>query len=267
MTDTSHTLPIAVTPELDFNLQAAGQLGTVLADQYRQAEPFAHIVIDNFLPDELIARICQEFPVEATNNEQLYERGYKGQLKRQVDPNHCAPYLRNVFALFNSAAMLNFMEQMTGIQGLIPDPYFVGGGLHETRAGGFLGVHSDFRLNKKLKVQRRINAIIYLNPDWQESYGGHLELWDKPMTRCLKKVLPVYNRCVVFNTDEDSNHGHPEPLTCPPDRSRRSIALYYYTATPAEVEPGTRQKTHYKPRPKDRLSLKYYLDKLLRKKR
>ncbi|WP_213875674.1 2OG-Fe(II) oxygenase [Pseudomonas sp. dw_358] len=267
MTHHTYTLPIALTPELDLSIDAATAMGASLAEPYQQATPFPHVVIDNFLPDELIARLCADFPVDPTADETLYERGYKGQLKRQINPNHCSPWLRSVFAVFNSAPMLNLMERLTGIEGLIPDPYFVGGGLHETRAGGFLGVHSDFRLNKKLKVQRRINAIIYLNPDWEESYGGHLELWDKPMTRCLERVLPVYNRCVIFNTDEDSNHGHPEPLTCPPDRSRRSIALYYYTASPAEVDPNQRHKTHYKPRPKDLLSFKYHLSKLLRKKR
>ncbi|EIK97255.1 hypothetical protein PMM47T1_08936 [Pseudomonas sp. M47T1] len=267
MTDHAHTLPIALTPELDFNFDAATELGQLLSAPYQGNQPFPHIVIDNVLPAALIERICEQFPIDTTREETLYERGYKGQLKRQISPTHCTPFLRSVFAVFNSAAMLNFMERLTGIEGLIPDPYFTGGGLHETRTGGFLGVHSDFRLNKKLKVQRRINAIIYLNPNWQEAWGGHLELWDKPMTRCLKKVLPVYNRCVIFNTDEDSNHGHPEPLTCPQDRSRRSIALYYYTATPATADPAQRQKTHYKPRPKDRLSLSYYLGKLLRKKR
>lgn len=262
-----HTLPITAVPELDFDLEAATRLGQALADDYRAATPFAHIVLDDFLPQDLIQRICETFPVEATANETLYERGYKGQLKRQISPNECPPYLRSVFAVFNSAPMLSFLEQMTGIEGLIPDPYFVGGGLHETKAGGFLGVHSDFRLNKKLKVQRRINAIIYLNPEWEEAYGGHLELWDKPMRSCLKKVLPVYNRCVIFNTDPDSNHGHPEPLTCPPDRSRRSIALYYYTADLPEADPNQRHKTHYKPRPKDLVSPGYYINKFFKKKR
>jgi len=267
MNDLSHTLPLNLAEQLDFDLQAAGDLGQSLAAAYRQAAPFPHIVIDNFLPDALIQRVCEHFPAEPTANETLYERGYKGQLKRQVNPNQCDPFLRSVFAAFNTAPMLDMLEKLTGIEGLIPDPYFAGGGLHETRTGGFLGVHSDFRLNKKLNVQRRINAIIYLNPDWQEAYGGHLELWDTGMKRCLKKVLPVYNRCVIFNTDEDSNHGHPEPLTTPEHLSRRSIALYYYTATVPAHDPAQRNKTHYKPRPKDLMSLTYYVNKWFGKKR
>ena len=266
MTSVPHTLPIVITPELDFDLDAASAFGQSLASGYTQATPFPHIVIDNFLPEDLIAGICSHFPIEPTDNEMLYERGYKGQHKRQINPTQCDPFLRNIFSAFNSAPMLQFLEKLTGIEGLIPDPYFSGGGLHETKTGGFLGVHSDFRLNKKLNIERRLNIIIYLNKDWKEEYGGHLELWDVDMKTCLKKILPVYNRCVIFNTDKDSSHGHPEPLSTPVHVSRKSIALYYYTALTVAVDPAQRNKTHYKPRPKDRLSLKYYMNKLIRKK-
>lgn len=259
-------LPINLDNDLDFNLDEASAFGQSLASSYTQATPFPHIVIDNFLPENLIDCIHANFPAEQTNAEMLYERGYKGQHKRQINPNQCSPQLKNIFAAFNSAAMLQFLEKLTGIDGLIPDPYFVGGGLHETKTGGFLGVHADFRINKKLHVERRINAIIYLNKDWQEEYGGNLELWDTQMKACVKKVLPVYNRCVIFNTDKDSNHGHPEPLTSPEHISRKSIALYYYTSSNAIYADNQRNKTHYKPRPKDRLSLKYYMNKLIKKK-
>ena len=174
-------LPIRMTADLDFDFDAAGKLGEAHATVYRQATPFPHITIDDFLPKELIASICAHFPSEITNNETFYERGYKGQHKRQINPNQCDPHLRNIFYAFNSAPMLEFLEKMTGIEGLIPDPYFTGGGLHETKSGGFLGVHSDFRLNKKLNIERRLNAIIYLNEDWKEEYGGNLELWDVKM--------------------------------------------------------------------------------------
>lgn len=266
MTPITQALPITLSPELDFDQNAASAFGDSLANRYIQATPFPHIVIDNFLHEDVIASICSHFPIEPTNNEMLYERGYKGQRKRQISPNECAPYLKAVFNAFNSAPMLQFLEKLTGIKGLIPDPYFTGGGLHETKSGGFLGVHSDFRLNKKLNVERRLNVIIYLNEGWQEEFGGNLELWDVDMKTCLKKVLPIYNRCVIFNTDKDSNHGHPEPLTTPEHITRKSIALYYYTAGTLAIDPSQRNKTHYKPRPKDRLSLKYYISKLIKKK-
>src|SRR5581483_6543461 len=114
--------------------------------------------------------------------------------------------------------------------GLIPDPYFTGGGLHQIERGGYLKIHADFDRHEKLGLQRRLNVLVYLNRDWDESYGGALELWDRAMTHPVVRVLPVFNRCVVFSTTDQSYHGHPEPLTCPPDRRRRSLALYYYTA-------------------------------------
>jgi len=132
---------------------------------------------------------------------------------------------------FNSEPFLQFLEGMTGIEGLIPDPYFEGAGYHETSAGGKLGIHADFRLHKRLHLARRLNLLIYLNKDWKPEYGGALELWDPNMSHCVKSVLPTFGRCVVFSTDEKSFHGHPDPLTCPDDVKRRSVALYYYTAS------------------------------------
>lgn len=266
MSSTVVALPITLGKELDFDIDQAAAFGRQMTATYTAATPFPHVVIDDFLPSDVIDSIHANFPAEQTHDEKLYERGYKGLHKRQINPNRCNPYLRSVFAAFNSAAMLQFLESLTTIEGLIPDPYFDGGGLHETKAGGLLGVHADFRVNKKLHVVRRINVIIYLNKNWQEEYGGNLELWDPKMNTCLKRISPIYNRCVIFNTDKDSNHGHPEPLRTPEHISRRSIALYYYTSSGNICDEIERDKTHYKPRPKDRLSIKYYLDKWTRKK-
>jgi Rps23 Pro-64 3,4-dihydroxylase Tpa1-like proline 4-hydroxylase len=90
-------------------------------------------------------------------------------------------------------------------------------------------VHADFNRHEKLNLDRRLNLLLYLNRDWKEEYGGHLQLWTRDMGRCVVKVLPVFNRCVVFSTTDFSYHGHPDPLTCPPGRTRKSIAMYYYT--------------------------------------
>ena len=126
---------------------------------------------------------------------------------------------------------MKFLEGLTGIEGLIPDPYFVGGGFHETKNGGHLSIHADFNYHKVLKLERRINVLIYLNKDWQEEFGGQLELWNSNMSEKVKTVSPVFNRAVVFNTTGESFHGQPEPIQHPEGISRRSIALYYYTAT------------------------------------
>nr|WP_247679863.1 2OG-Fe(II) oxygenase [Chitinophaga polysaccharea] len=126
------------------------------------------------------------------------------------------------------------------------DDLLEGGGIHQSKRGGYLNIHADFTVHPHHRHwQRRVNVLVYLNPDWVEEWGGKLELWDTQMKACEKKVLPVFNRCVIFNTDADSYHGHPEPTTCPEDRHRRSIALYYYTE---EAQPF-RRATHYMVRP------------------
>lgn len=129
----------------------------------------------------------------------------------------------------NSSVFIEFLENLTGINGIIPDPHLEGGGLHQIQRGGFLKMHVDFNWHSKLRLDRRLNLLIYLNKNWKEEYGGHLELWDKDMTRCEKKVLPIFNRCFIFNTSDFSYHGHPEPLTCPEGETRKSLALYYYS--------------------------------------
>jgi hypothetical protein len=138
---------------------------------------------------------------------------------------------------------------MTGIDGLISDPHFEGGGLHETKRGGHLGVHADFNVHGHLKVERRINLLIYLNENWEQEYGGQLELWDTQMKECVVRVEPVFGRAVLFNTNLDSFHGHPDPLNCPDGRSRRSIATYYYTAVETGLGQLPRRTTTFRQRP------------------
>jgi Rps23 Pro-64 3,4-dihydroxylase Tpa1-like proline 4-hydroxylase len=141
-----------------------------------------------------------------------------------------------VLYFFNSRFMLDFLEELSGIDGLIPDPYFMGGGLHQIKPGGFLEVHADFNRHGKLKLDRRLNVLLYLNQNWKEEYGGHFELWNKDMTAPVRKILPLFNRMAMFSTTSTSYHGHPTPLSCPPDRTRKSIAIYYYSNGRPEKE-------------------------------
>ena len=154
----------------------------------------------------------------------------------------------------NSSIFVNFLEKLTGIKGIIPDPHFVGGGLHQIEKGGFLKIHVDFNKHKQMQVDRRLNLLLYLNKDWQEEYGGHFELWDRNMTECEAKILPIFNRCVIFNTSDFSYHGHPNPLNCPEDRTRKSLALYYYSnGRPAEEVSG-QHSTLFRERPGEDLA-------------
>lgn len=244
-------LPIELSDGLALDYKISRKIGEQLAPTYCFAEPYPHIVLDNFLP-EAVARIAlNHFPKNQLESDTVFEMGYAGLHKRQILPADCDADARMLFYFFNSQPMLEFLEGLSAIQGLIPDPYFTGGGYHETARGGKLGVHADFRINETLHLHRRMNVIIYLNEEWKDEYGGFLEIWDRKMTSKCHAVAPVFNRCVIFNTDADSYHGHPDPLTCPDGVLRRSIALYYYTASKGIYTEVPDNGTMYQARPGD----------------
>ncbi len=145
---------------------------------------------------------------------------------------------------------MQFLEELTGIEHLIPDWSMDGGGLHQTLRGGHLNVHADFTTHHvNENWARRVNILLYLNEEWREEWGGELELWDREMTGRQAAVTPRGNRMLVFTTAEDTFHGHPDGLTCPPGMARRSMALYYFT----EEEAPVRRATNYRARPQDGL--------------
>ena len=122
------------------------------------------------------------------------------------------------------------MQKLTGIkETLIPDPYLIGGGLHELRNEGFLNIHADFNRHPKMKLDRRLNILVYLNKNWKDEFGGQLQLWDKDMQECKKNIVPIFNRMVIFSTTNTSYHGNPIKVNHPNSVSRKSIAMYYYT--------------------------------------
>lgn len=232
---------------VSFDEDQCKEAGKTLAARYREASPFPHIAIDDFVDAAVLRRLLTEFP--GSDGRDYFDREQE-RLKFQYHPGSVEGALvKNFLAELNSEAFLSFLEEMTGIGGLIPDPYYLGGGLHETKRGGHLGVHADFNIHNRMKLVRRLNLLIYLNDDWSPEYGGELELWDRAMTKCEVKVSPLMARAVVFNTDLDSFHGHPDPLTCPPERSRRSIATYYYTATEEGIDNLPNRTTVFRKRP------------------
>lgn len=204
--------------------------GAELHDQYVNADPFPHIVIDDFISPAMLEACLQEFPAAPDPDSERFDREQE-RYKTSYNPDYLSARARSFFYSLNSRPFVDFLQNMTGIPGLAPDPHFMGGGFHETRQGGHLSVHADFNLHPVLKMERRLNLLLYLNKDWQADYGGALELWDQKMQSCVKSVTPVFNRCVVFSTTATSFHGHPGPVAHPLKTPRRSLALYYYTAT------------------------------------
>jgi hypothetical protein len=236
-------------PSLDY--AEARRIGESLSADYCFAEPFPHIILDNFLPKAVIDLASENFPKAALKSDKTFEMGYAGLHKRQILPDDCNGAARELFHFFNSRPMIEFLEGLSSIQGLVPDPFYAGGGYHETTTGGKLGIHADFRIEERAHLHRRMNVIIYLNEDWKAEYGGALELWSRDMSKKCKEALPIFNRCVIFNTDADSYHGHPDPLTTPEGVLRRSIALYYYTASKEIYKEIPNNSTIYHARPSD----------------
>lgn len=204
-----------------------------LHDAYRAGDPFPHIVIDGLFDDADLERVLAEFPRPEEMRWMRFDSPTEKKLGYFHEHSTISPAVRAFLDALNGFETLLFLEELTGIPGLIPDPYFGGGGLHQIEPGGFLKIHSDFNVHPKLNLDRRVNMLVYLNKDWKEAWGGHLELWNATMTECRQRVLPIFNRTVVFSTTDTSYHGHPHPLTAPV--SRKSVSLYYYTAgRPAE---------------------------------
>jgi Rps23 Pro-64 3,4-dihydroxylase Tpa1-like proline 4-hydroxylase len=239
-----------------FNKEQSKKNAEIFSNAFQASLPYKHIVIDNFLPQDILEEVLLNFPKRELPNDINFEGGVFEESKRQILPYDCNRYIKEFFALLNSSHMLLYLESLTGIEGLIADPYYEGGGFHEISAGGKLGIHSDFRLHKKLHLERRVNLLIYLNKDWDESYGGALELWDNKMSNKEKTIFPLFNRCVIFEAGSDTFHGHPEPLKSPKGVTRKSIAMYYYTASKAIYEEVDSVSTVFKARPDDSEEIK-----------
>lgn len=246
---------------LDITFEELIELGKNKHEEYINSKPFPSGYFDNFFNAARLRNIVNEFPELGDKNDIKYNNPNEHKLASRGEYRFGEVSTR--FAHFmNSQPMIEFLENLTGIKNLIPDPSFEGGGFHQIKPGGFLKLHADFNKHRATNLDRRLNVLVYLNEDWQEEYGGHFELWNKEMTHCEKRILPVFNRMALFSTTDFSWHGHPDPLTCPPDRSRRSMAFYYYTnGRPAsEINPGKEilTTTTFVAREEDSTAMKRY---------
>lgn len=224
-----------MNPYLSSSNQDLMLLAKQLREKYLAAQPFPSIHIPNFFNEAYLTEVLAEFPDLAKSNSIRYhdplQKKFAGNGEELFGPKTKA-----LMHYLNSEPFLQFINAITGIEEqLHGDAYFSGAGLHEIKPGGLLKVHADFNKHPVTNLDRRVNFIIYLNKDWKEEYGGHFELWDRDMNNCVNKFTPHFNSIAMFSTTSVSYHGHPNELTCPADRSRKSLALYYYSnGRPAE---------------------------------
>ena len=229
------------------DLDALERTLPLLRTQYQVASPFPHIALDGFLLPDVARRAEAEFPPIDHDHWINYVHANERKFSN-TDPTSWGPTLQSVWRELASPRFIAFLSALTGIDNLVSDDSLEGAGLHQTQAGGYLNIHADFTVHPhKQHWRRRANLLVYLNTDWPPEYGGDLELWSRDMKRREEAIAPIGNRAVVFTTGADTWHGHPDPLRCPPDTARRSLALYYYTE---EDRPAARS-TEYRARPHD----------------
>lgn len=196
--------------------------------------PFPHTVIDNILKNNTLCNLLSNINdlKDSESHCKFIDTSNPFEYNKYAFSSNFGSYLEKLFLELNSPEFINYLENITGIKDLIRnDVTLQGAGIHRIKNGGYLQLHTDFNsyINHYGKLDRRINLLIYMNPEWKEEYNGSLCLCDKENNTCVKKILPILNRCVIFNTSNKSIHGHPEILNTPKNIYRQSIAVYYYT--------------------------------------
>ena len=215
---------------------------------YKKNEPFSHIVLDNFINEELLNNVLNEFPdLSTVENKRSFNE--PKQIKfGSIGFENLSNSANKLISFLNNDIFLKYLQELSGIkETLISDPYLSGGGYHEIKNGGVLKVHADFNRHPSLDLDRRVNLLLYLNKNWKEEWGGNLELYspnnlDEPVV----KVIPEFNRCVIFNTTSYTYHGHPEVISSPEGISRKSIALYYFSTGRPKSEVSKKHSTMWK---------------------
>jgi 2OG-Fe(II) oxygenase superfamily len=231
-------------------------LAAVSSKVYQSAEPFPHIMLDNFLPHDDALAIAAQFP--QPDNTAWTSHASK-RVNRQFlgDETKYPPLFRQFTQATSSRRFLLFLEALSGIKGLIPDPYFVGGGAMTAGRGHKLDMHIDFNWHYNLHVHRRLNALFYLTPDWRPEWGGNLFVEGS----IVRSYAPLFNRLIVFSTAENSWHGQPIPLTCPKDVSRNVFSAFYYTAASPAQEADPHLTKYHEETPYTAAPLKDYMDR------
>ena len=221
-----------------------------LATSYEAADPFPHAVVEGMFDRNFLKRTVKELPSPHEKHSLFFKDEAHLQEHKFAwrDVPHLGAHSLMLINALQSKPFLEYLTSLTGIEGLLPDPYLGGAGFHQIIRGGKLAIHADFNIHPQTQMYRRLNVLVYLNDDWDEAWGGHVELWSTDMKRCVQKIAPTFGKMVVFNTTENSYHGHPEPLQCPEKAVRRSLALYYYTHAYPHAE---KHSTLWQQRPED----------------
>ncbi|TAE66850.1 MAG: hypothetical protein EAZ85_15590 [Bacteroidetes bacterium] len=218
-----------------------------LKNDFKDGFPYKHIVIDNFLTEDFAQSLHQNFPTIDKLN-----KHYHGLNEKKSEGSNFNDFHKDFSILRNEVLMskqlADWVSEITNIEGVFVTDDKLGTGLHQGGDGSFLDIHIDFNIHAEKNVHRRLNLLIYMNQNWQEEYAGHLEMWDAKMTKCEKKLLPIFNRLVIFETNEISYHGY-STVHLPENMTRKSIYTYFYT--PLREDASKYHDTVFKAKPTD----------------
>ena len=219
--------------------------GLELSNKFLNNKPFNYVVIDDFINKKFLENVENEIRNGKYKDDFKYAnvRGIKPSpsVNKYVleDSNKHGKLTKQLIKYLNSEKIINWLKYITNIKELLPDNFTMGGGVHLVKKGGYLNIHADFNMHLKTKKYRRLNLLLYINSNYKEEYNGHLELWNKEMTKCEKKIAPIFNRIVIFRVNDDAYHGHREPWMGPDGKGRLALAMYYYTNDRPEHEKST----------------------------
>jgi hypothetical protein len=225
-----------------------------LRAEVRRSKPVPNFMIDNFLDEEFALRVLKAFPSydEAIKVGRVFAAVNESKKVQVTDASLFAEPIAQLNRALATPEFLDLLSYVFDLPHLLADDELVGGGIHETGPRGYLDVHIDFNYIKERQLHRRLNILIYFNKDWKEEWGGNIELWDERVKVCHHSFSPVFNRCVVFVTNEISYHGV-TAVNCPPDQTRKSFAAYYYTKEAPAGWAGQNHSTIFRARPNEPL--------------
>ncbi len=214
----------ASAPVIDWSAVPSGY-----RDRYRSAKPWPHLVLDQLIDPHVVREAEGQEAAQAPSlTLHKSHRQVKAESRRVS-----GPAAQQILDGLVSTEMVEFLRDLTNIPTLVGDPTFCWAGIQAGQPGSFVSVHNDFRRHPVSRLYHRVNVLVYLNSSWEESYGGHLEMWTRDLRSCGQRISPIAGRTVIFETDADTYHAVPEPLTCPDDRWRLTLASYYYSETPS----------------------------------
>lgn len=193
-------------------------------EEYKNGKPFENIIIPSFFEEEIANEINDNFPL--INEDWNY---YNNPIEHKYSLNKLDKYpkIKKIIDYLQTKEFIEYISKITGIEDLEADAYLHGAGLHVYPNNGKLDIHLDYNIHPITKMERRVNLIIYLNKDWKEEYGGFLKLYDENLNEIKTNNVSMWNSAILFRTSDISYHGLPEPIKCPEDKYRKSIAIYY----------------------------------------